>query len=171
MSPSIWQDRQNSEGTTPEVVAAISGSHWVVERFGRWLKFEDAEVISLTFNRGNLTEIFRTGRWSEAIPPSLEAVFYVFDASVASDSSDRKPTLLTMRFSELDRFALNGFNHQNPIVELAIIREHSERLRKDLFAVDWGGAGIFHEASFTCGKIEVVKLESLPTEIGTSVIR
>jgi hypothetical protein len=170
MGRSLWQDRSNLESTPPEVVAAIEGSDRVVERFGRWLNFADAEVVSLTFDRGNLMEIFQTGRWPEAVPPSLEAVFYVFDASLASEA-DRKPSMLTIRFSELDRFALDGFNHQNPIVELAIIREHSERMKKDLFAVDWGGAGIVHEASFTCGKIAVIGLESLSAEIGTSVRR
>ena len=165
MGGSLWDDRSRSEDTTPEVVAAIDGSSLVVERFGSWLKFEDAEIVSIAFDRGNLTRIVRTGRWKEAVHPSLEVVFYVFDASRASGSPDRKPSLLTMRFSRLDRFALNGFNHQNPIVGLAIIRERSDRLKTDLFAVDWGGTAMFHEASFTCEKIEVVKLECLPAEI------
>ena len=151
--------------TTPEVIAAIANSNVVVERFGHWIKFEDAEVLSLSFDRGNLKQVFETGRWSDAVHPSLEAVFYVFDVSRPSGSPDRKPSLLTLRFSKLDRFALNGFNHQNPIVELAILREHCDRLNIDLFAVDWGGSGLFHEASFTCERIEVIKLECLRAEM------
>lgn len=168
MSDSLWEDRSNLESTTPDVVAAIDGSSLVVERFGRWLKFIDAEVVSQTFDRGNLKEVFQTERWSEAVLPSLEAIFYVFDELHASDSPDRKPTLLTIRFCELDRFSMNGFNHQNSIVELAIVQEYSEQLKQNIFAVDWGGTGILHEASFTCRRIEVIKLECLPTETNTS---
>jgi hypothetical protein len=164
MGRSLWEDRKGLESTTPEVVAAIDGANLLVDRFGFWPDFGDAEIISMAFNRGNLMEIFDSGDWPSTIYPSITVVFHVFDARHASDSAERKNSLVTIRFESPKRFALDGFNHQNPIVELAIIFEYSENLKTELFAVDWGGTGIHHETSFTCQKIKVISVESMLAE-------
>jgi len=157
---SLWADREGQETTPPEVVAAIEGAHLVLEWLGAWPAFDDFEIISLQFDRGNLMKVFETRVWSEIVHPSLTVVFYGFDVRYSPDEPNRKPMLITMRFhGTFGRFALDGFNHQNPIVGLEIIFEYSENLEKNVFAVDWGGTGMHHEASFSCERVEVLSVE------------
>jgi len=155
---SLWDSRSALPCTPPDVLAAIENAHLVIDRLGSWPEFEDFEVISLRFDRGNLMEIFETGKWSDKRLPHITAAFYGFDIRYAPDHPDRKPTLITIRFHGVfERTSLEGFNHQNPICGLAIIFEYSDNLKKNLFAVDWGGAG--HEMSFTCVRVEVMAVE------------
>jgi len=161
MGVSLWTDREGQKTTPPEVVAAIEGAHLVLEWLGTWPAFEDFEVISLQFDRGNLMKVFETNAWPESIHPSLTVVFYGFDIRYSPDDPNRKPMLITIRFhGTFERFALNGFNHQNPIVGLEIIFKYPENLKKSVFAVDWGGTGLQHEASFICERVEALSLEA-----------
>jgi hypothetical protein len=73
---------------------------------------------------------------------------------------ERKTALVTLKFTGFERFSLDGLNHQNPIVGLEMIWEHSTNLKRDLFAVDWGGTGLHHEVSFTCEEIEVMGVKA-----------
>lgn len=159
MGRSLWADRSELGSTPSEVVDAIEGAHLLVERLGSWPAFEDFEVISLRLERGNLMKIFKTKAWSKMVEPSLRVTFYGFDIRFSHEDINRKPTLITMRFQGLLRFALEGFNHQNPICGLEIIFEYSENLKKNVFAVDWGGAG--YDASFTCERVEVVAVKAM----------
>jgi hypothetical protein len=159
MGRSLWADRSALECTSPAVVEAIKGAHLLVERLGSWPTFEDFEIISLRLERGNLMKIFETKAWSKMVGPSLRATFYGFDIRYSHKDTNRKPTLITMRFSGFERFALDGFNHQNPICGLEIIFEYSENLKKNLFAVDWGGAG--YDASFSCERVEVMAVKAV----------
>jgi hypothetical protein len=162
MNRSLWEDRVQSGSTSPEVVAAIQGGHLLLERFGDWPKFEDFEIISLELDRGNLMKIFETNLWSDKIMPSLTVIFHGFDIHHSADDLNRKPTLLKMRFhGPFERFALDGFNHQNPICGLEIVFEYSDHLKRNLFAVDWGGTALHHDTSFTCERVEVVAVEDL----------
>jgi hypothetical protein len=157
----LWANRLQLGSPSPDVVAAVERAHLLIERLGHWPTFEDFEVLSLQFDRGNLMKIFETSAWTEQIEPNLTAVFYGFDIRYSPTHPDRKPILITMRFhGSFERFALDGFNHQNPICGLAMAFEYSENLRRNLFAVDWGGTGVHHDASFTCERVEVVAVEA-----------
>ena len=162
MARSLWSNRSEFEATPPEVVAAIEGSHLLVERFGLWPSFADFEIVSLAFDRGNLMETFQSGRWSEMVKPNLTATFHGFDSRRARDDPDRKPSVITLRFwGTFERFAFDGFNHQNPIVGLEVIFEWSANLKRNLFAVDWGGTAIQHDVSFSCERMQVVSVGAL----------
>lgn len=156
-----WDERTLEELTPPEVVAAIEGANLLVERFGEWPTFEDAEVLALNLDRGNHWWVLETGEWERRIPESLTATFYVFDFRYSDDNANRKPTKAVIRFEGLEDFEIDGFNHQNPIVGLGIKYLFSKNLNKNLFSVDWGGTGIRHEASFTCELIQVMSVEPM----------
>ncbi|MSP40329.1 MAG: hypothetical protein EXR70_17715 [Deltaproteobacteria bacterium] len=156
-----WDERIVEELTPPEVVAAIEGADLLIECFGEWPSFEDAEVLALNLDRGNHWWVLETGKWDQRIPPRLTATFYVFDFRYSGDAPERKPTEAVIRFEEFEDFEIDGFNHQNPIVGLGIKYLFSKNLKKNLFSVDWGGTGIKHEASFTCGRIQVISVEPI----------
>ena len=87
---------------------------------------------------------------------------YGFDIRYSSTDAERKPTVINIRFQgSFERVALDGFNHQNPICGMEIIFEYKDNLKKNVFAVDWGGTGIHHDVSFTCERIEVLEVKPL----------
>lgn len=161
MSDVVWQQRQVSEKTSAEVFSKIEQNQLLIERFGDWPSFHDAEVLKLVFDRGNHLQIIKTESWSDRIPESLCVQFYVFDWRYGTESPPYRETLVTIRFEDFERFELNGFNYQNPIIGLGIQFEYSEFRRKDLFAVDWGCSAMSHEVSFSCERIIVESVEPI----------
>lgn len=162
MGQSLWDNPSELPCTTPDVVDAIKNSNLLIDHFGRWPDFRDAEIVSLALDRGNLKQIFETQKWPEAVRESLTAVFCLF-ACRENASADHEVDFVTIRFTSMQRFSLNGFNYQNPIEGMEIIWERSDTLNKDVFAVDWGGTFMHHEASFACEEIEVISVESRHT--------
>jgi hypothetical protein len=157
---SLWVKRSKLGRTTDDIVAAIANAKLLIDWFGGWPDFHDAEVVSLVFDRGNLKQVFETGEWSKTVKPKLTAALYLPGWS-GGPNTKRKAALVTLQFSGgFERLSLQGFNHQNPIVGLEIIWEHSKNLKKDLFAVDWGGTLLQHEVSFTCEEIEVTSVSA-----------
>lgn len=154
-----WEQRTTKQLVSSEALALIERSGLLVERFGEWPPFEDAEVMALVFDRGNHLGVIQMDDWSKRIPPSLTATFYVFDVRYADTDPKRKPSKVCIRFEEFDRFEMDGFNYQNPILGMGITVSYSDRLRKNLLSVNWGGTGIKHEVSFLCHQIRVLSVE------------
>lgn len=126
MDRALWQDRRGERQTSVETVASIEGAHLLLERFGSWPTFEDFEIISLHFDRGNAMDIFQTKAWSNLKEPSIVVALYGFDIRYSSTDAERKPTVINIRFQgSFERVALDGFNHQNPIcgMEITISRK------------------------------------------------
>jgi hypothetical protein len=166
-----WDKRIVEDLVTPEALALIEESELLTNRFGEWPTFEDGEVLALEFDRGNHWWVIETGEWSERIPPSLIATFYVFDNRYADDDPERKPSKVRIRFEEFAELEMDGFNYQNPIAGMGISVSYSDRLKMNLLFVNWGGTAIKHEVSFLCGHIRVLSVEPMvwpnPTVQGT----
>jgi len=146
---------------SPEAVAKIKDADLLIRRFGRWPSFVDTEIVRLEFDRGNLIEIFKSKDWDKQVSPSLTATFFVFDEMQAHDSPLHKNTLAKIKFEFFDRFLMEGFNYQNPVLAVSINLGYSERLKKDIFTVAWGGTAIQHDVSFACENITVVSVVPL----------
>jgi hypothetical protein len=154
-----WEQRTIEDLVTPEALALIEGADLLIARFGEWPTFEDGEVLAIAFDRGNHWWVIQTKEWSKRIPSSLTATFYVFDSRYADTDPERKPSKVCIRFEEFDEFEMDGFNYQNPIVGMGITVSYSDRLKKNLLSVNWGGTAIRHEVSFLCGQIRVLSVE------------
>jgi hypothetical protein len=161
MSMENWEDRTTPELYSDEAISGIEGANLLINRFGQWPTFEDGEVLDITLDRGNFMQVSESGAWHEFVQPSLSATFYVFDCRFSLEAPERRATIATIRFGQLDAFEINGFNHQNPIIGLGISLVYSERLKTKLFKVDWGGAVLPHEVSLACAGIRVVSVEPL----------
>ncbi len=144
---------------SPDVVAQIANAHELVARFDKWPSFTGAEVLTLSFDRGNHCQIVDSGAWDQRKPESLTATFYVFDELESFDSPLRRPTIVTLRFESLAEFRMDGFNYQNPIVDMGIAIRYSERLKKNIFVVDWGRTALQHDVSFGCERIVVTSVK------------
>jgi len=94
---------------------AILGVELLIERFGYWPSFHDAEVVWLNLNR-------RTGLRNQG--PTIEMLVHVFEmtSEVTSDGYYRltKHSLVHFRFEGVTNVSVNGFNHQNVLAELDI---------------------------------------------------
>ena len=155
-----FDDRTPMESSA-EAIAAIEGAALLIDRFGEWPLFEDAEVLSLSLERGNHWWVLRTGDWERRVPDSLTVTLFVFDSMQASDALERKESRVVLRFEGLGRCELDGFNHQNPVVALIVTFEYSPDMKSNLFAVEWGGTALPHEVSLTCERIQVLSVEPM----------
>ena len=152
-----WGQRVVNPLVSAEALRRIVNSDAVVRHFGCWPPFEDAELISLQFDRGNhMAVVFeRLPQWDERKPPTLEATFSTFNAEAAPDSTDRRPAHVSLMFYELHEVQIEGLNYQNPIQGLGIHLEQVDRLRGSCLRVNWGGTGMRHEVSLLCAGITV----------------
>ena len=157
-----WHHRVGHPLVGSDVVASISHGSDLVRHFGRWPSFEDAELVSLQFQRGNHMAVVESGDWGRRISPALDATFSVFDAEAHPESSERRPAEVTLRFSELHEVHIEGLGYQNPIQGLGIRHERLEPSGLTGFRVDWGGTGMGHEVSLLCTTIAVRSIVPRP---------
>jgi hypothetical protein len=93
-----------------ELLLTLPGANALIERFGRWPSFHDAEVVSLSLNRtGASTLTIHIFRMKSEVDARGH---YVCDLH----------TLVTFSFGEILGINLADFNHQNVISGLEIDR-------------------------------------------------
>jgi hypothetical protein len=131
----------------------IEGSEKLIRIFGYWPSFHDAEVIELSFWRGDVDP--DAGKYTF---PVLTVKLHVWEITRDVNAKGylvlRKHTLTTIRFHDIYEFKMEGFNHQNAILGLDISQEERSAGPSPVFAVIFRPAfGI--DASLTCMRIEV----------------
>jgi hypothetical protein len=141
MNDTPWLERPIPENTEPKIISVIEQSQLLIDRFGDWPSFHDAEVMKLTFESGNFLRITETNAWYEFIRESLTAQFYVFDWRYGTEYPPYRETLVTLRFAGFERFGLDRFSYQNPIIRLGITYEYSENLKKSCLPSIGGDVG------------------------------
>jgi len=89
------------------------GHEKVVEAFGYWPLFHDAEVRSMSFDRNRI--LFDT-----ISNPCVGLVVHAFEWTVAKDNSPPSFNhhIVHFEFEEVDEVRLSGFNHQNAILSI-----------------------------------------------------
>ncbi|HME13293.1 MAG TPA: Imm50 family immunity protein [Candidatus Acidoferrum sp.] len=149
-----------------EIAALIAGSEKLAAIFGCWPSFHDAEVHELNFQRGHIdtdAQIYEFPR----LTVKLHHWLMTNDIDQKDYLRSIKHTLTTFKFSDVDNFKMEGFNHQNAIFGLGIEQKTREEGPTPYFAVDFEpsfGIG----ATFTCLRIEIVEAVSCDPE-GTPV--
>jgi hypothetical protein len=146
----------------------IKNSNLLMQVFGRWPSFHDAEVISI--------ELFREA--SGVSLPNLRSKIHAFEMTSEIDSQGfyvlRNHVLVTFLFSGIDENLVNGFNQQNVLWELAIVDISSRQLEHLKFEVHFSSSfGV--EVKFKCLGLEIETVEcyavgvneNLPRQSGT----
>jgi len=132
----------------------IAGSKKLTDIFGYWPSFHDAAVTELAIWRGDVEP--ETGRY---VFPVLKTQLHVWeltkDANLDGFLVLRHHTLTTLRFDDVNEFHMEGFNHQNAILGLSIIRQDRSEGPTPVFAVHFNPAHGMG-ASFICSRVEVV---------------
>lgn len=146
----------------PGIESFIQGSQKLIEIFDHWPNFHDAEILEAHLSRGK-------NQSGQKPQPTLIVKIHTWqmtgEINTAGFYVNRHHTVVTLRFSDIGDFSMEGFNQQNVISELSIKPEGHTDGSSPLFAVEfWSSFGM--GALFKCSQIEV--LETLPcTEDGT----
>ncbi len=136
------------------IESLIDGSKRLIEIFGYWPSFHDAEVIDLRLWRGDVEP--EAGRYTF---PQLRVRLHMWellnDMNAQGFLVTRHHTLTTLCFYNVDDFRMEGFNHQNAILGLSIAREERSQGPTPIFVVHFDPA-FGMGATFTCSRVEVV---------------
>jgi hypothetical protein len=158
-----------------EVINQIEGVEKLIEVFGRFPSFHDAEILRIILDR----------KGNGHFKPTLEATVRTCQITNELDENRRyilkNHCLVDFKFSEIAELKLNGFNHQNVINEL-VIEKITDKHRKiykteNEYAKEWVKQMIeshnFYvelvyshgiNGSFLCKSIEVLSVKRLSPE-------
>jgi len=129
----------------------IEGSEKLIGIFGYWPSFHDAEVIELHFWRGDANP--DSGSYHLPVFTVKLHVWEITDKVNVEGYFERvKHTLTTIRFYDVDEFKMEGFNHQNAILGLDLVREQRSEESPLVFNVNFRPA-FGMGAAFTCLRI------------------
>jgi hypothetical protein len=134
-------------------VDRIAGAEQLVALFGYWPSFHDAEVLWLRLDR----RAHGDGYYG----PTLEALIHTFEitSQVGADGCYvlRHRVLVHLRFREVVELRLEGFNHQNALMGLALTDLRERQMERVRWAARFHSAhGV--DASFQCYAAEVVSV-------------
>ena len=145
--------RLNSMQEDAAVETFIKGSEKLLQIFGHWPSFHDAEIINLHLWRGNVNPEMDLYQF-----PVLTLDVHHWELTKQVDAKGyfvlQHHTRTTLTFSDVQTVHLNGFNHQNAILGLSIKRLERAKLPSPYFSVEIVAAfGL--EALLTCLSVEV----------------
>lgn len=136
------------------------GGEKLTRLFGEWPSFHDAEILELHLDRGHVKP-------EKNLPtvPSLTLKIHLWEMTKEVDQNGYfvllNHTLAVIRFSDLDRLNIAGFNQQNAIMDMEILRRERTDGPSPYFEVEIAPAfGL--AASFTCLSVTVV--EAMPCD-------
>jgi hypothetical protein len=140
------------------IESVIVSSEKLTTIFGYWPSFHDAEVLELHLWRGNI----KTEKGIHDFPV-LTLTIHLWELTKEVNPRGylvlRHHTLTRLRFYDVHDFSMQGFNHQNAMMGLALSREERKEGVSPYFAVEVVPA-FGMEASFKCLRVEV--LDAVP---------
>jgi hypothetical protein len=137
-----------------DVGPLAEGGEKLTRLFGGWPSFHDAEILELHLDLGHLEPEKNLLKF-----PSLTLKIHLWEMTKEVDQNGYfvllNHTLATLRFSDLDHLNIAGFNQQNVIMDLEIVRRERTDGPSPYFEVEIAPAfGL--AASFTCLSVTVV---------------
>jgi hypothetical protein len=115
----------------------------VVQRFGRWPSFHDAEIVRIVLDREGVV-----------LDLQIKVALTLAEADTAGYFKLEKPTLVTLRFAGVDELEIGDFNQQNVIGDLAFDTAGT-RIKVTI----WPTFGL--GGSLSCERIEVIEVVPL----------
>jgi hypothetical protein len=140
------------------IESKIENSVLLTDIFGRWPSFHDAEVLSITLDRGE-ARIFN---------PTLRVAVHVYEMTPEIDNRNRyvlkHHVVVTFHFSRVIQISLQDFNHQNVLSHLSIVDLSDRQLEHIRFEVTFEGTfGV--TANFQCGSIAIESVEPYESDL------
>lgn len=124
-------------------VEKIKNANKIIDFFGKWPSFHDAEMVEVRLNRNG---------------PILEITLYVFSTLAEVDKNGHykldRSCFVVMRFSSVEQLELMDFNEQNVIFGIDFENIDSNNIQVNIHPC----YGI--TSTFTCKSIEVISVEN-----------
>jgi hypothetical protein len=96
---------------------AINGGEMLIERFGEWPSFHDAEIYGVRLDSGQ--------RGGGVVRLQLDIHLFAVDGQLPDGGLNFvKHTLVTLEFDEVEALEMDGFGPQNVLDDLAIEEVH-----------------------------------------------
>ena len=133
----------------------IKGAEQLIDVFGRWPSFHDAEVVWLKIDRRSSGE--------GCFGPTLNAQVHTFEITSEVDNDGfyvlRNHVLVHLQFSEVVESHFRWFNQQNALHGLTLIDISDRQLERVKWDVQFESAyGV--DAAFQCHSLEVLSVAS-----------
>ena len=123
------------------VSTRIAGSEKLTTLLGTWPTFHDAEILNIELKRA-----------AKGAAPEANATFQIRLLGRPND------LFVRILFTRIEDLKLEDFNHQNVICEMGILDAGGSRVRVGI-ETSFGLSG-----SFTCERVEVLSVSTLPGE-------
>jgi len=131
----------------------IPGAADLIQVFGRWPSFHDAEVVRCVLERAD----------PDGAGPSIFTDVHVYemtgDAGADGACVLKNHTLVSFRFAGVAEVALDGFNHQNVLRALAIVDIRDRQMERFNYEVKFSssfGMG----ARFLCRDVTIERVRA-----------
>ena len=129
----------------------IPGADDLIKVFGRWPSFHDAEVVRFLLERAD----------PSGAGPNIAADVHVFEMTDQVGADGTYPltnhTLVSFRFTGVDQIALDGFNNQNVLWDLAIADIGDRQLEGINYEVNFASSyGM--SARFLCREVTIERV-------------
>jgi len=136
-----------------ENMIEIENIHLLIDRFGRWPSFHDAEVVRARFEREG----------EDA--PFLESDIYVFEMTQDVDAKGRyvlkNHTLVTFRFCDIELEYFNSWNTQNVLFALDISSQKTDGDEDENRRIHIEMPSSYGcEAKLSCSAVRIIKAEN-----------
>jgi hypothetical protein len=136
------------------VMDRIKNKEALIDIFGRWPSFHDAEIISIYLDRDG------------GAGPFLEAKIHLFEMTDQVEDNGayvlRHHTLVTFRFAKVVMGEVKWFNHQNVIACMSIDEVKPDQNNGCSFNVSIESS-YGCEASFECREVMITNVEPFKT--------
>ena len=131
---------------------AIDGAELLVDRFGSWPSFHDAEVLWIRLDRRNGLQVQG---------PTVEMLLHVFEmtSEITEDGYYRlkNHSQVHFRFEHVTELQIADFNHQNAIFGLTIVDETGTGWENKHYKVTFDSLyGV--SGTFNCIRPEIVSV-------------
>ena len=127
--------------------------------------FEDAEIVSMNFTRGNILDCIEHDNWDLHVYPTLIVDFIIFDNIYHCDDPEANLSMIKLEFVDIKNINLLNFDDQNVILDISIKSIFYKQVQGDLLEVSWGG--VSHTVDFICSKIELKEVKPLKGRTGS----
>jgi hypothetical protein len=104
----------NHHPDSPE--SLVKDSHLVLDRFGLWPSFHDAEVRAMNL---------------DVIGPTLTIDIFAFTMDTTVEAGYYRQlhqSIVTLRFEHIEELEIDDWNHQNTLTGLSILRHDPDRI-------------------------------------------
>ena len=137
-----------------EIYKKIIGFEKLIEMFGYWPSFHDAEIINISLDRSGKDE------WEG---PIIYAKIHVFQIGPEKTKNGKNfifhyHTIVTFRFATVVNLNLEGLNSQNAIDGLKIEEKYNKQRKINIFGITFE-PGFGAQCTFDCDSIEIIRLE------------